>query len=457
MARRYERSARWALLVFSVSGAAFLGWTTSGSDQSVTSHFDGNELASRLAQLAPATQEPVTDAEPYLNARGEDVTKEVSYLMSKYGISATQAVAQLEQQRKASVAAKWVYDEVSDRSNLGGLWVDHSRGGILVVATTDSALGRKITSAASDLLSIESKTANTTEAQLMDLADDVIDSLGLIDEGTRLGTGVPYYNISVQPQHERLVLGQSSLAPDNLVTLAKKFEANPLIVLEDLGPVLFTRGGDTCPQTNCSSESGSISAVADGGWCSIGFTATYRVSGIDFPDYLLSAGHCGADNGDRIRHVGSSGPIMGKQIWEKDSGAVDASVIDNVDNEMTQNSGYIRRGANNFWSIKGVEDRNEIELGIILCRTGYVSEDCGELISKGAVENGNYGLGQLEDVSACGGDSGGPVHNTSNYYAVGLHQSSSDSSSCSPTEDSYFSFITKLQDANSSVVIDTVD
>ncbi|MCY3851318.1 MAG: trypsin-like serine protease [Acidimicrobiaceae bacterium] len=230
---------------------------------------------------------------------------------------------------------------------------------------------------------------------------------------------------------------------------------NPFVVVENLGPVVFDRHGDACSSNGCSKELGGISAFADGSRCSTGFTATHVYGGLGYSGYLLNGGHCAADNGDYVRHGGSSGPIMGTQSWEQDSGSVDASIINNVGGTMAQDKGNIWRSIDSSWPIYGTQSRTEAELGRVLCRTGYRSEACGQLISKSISRNGNTNVGRLEHTSACPGDSGGPVFDPETHYAVGLHQSSSDSSGCTSQEDSYFTFISELQAVVPTIRVDT--
>ena len=205
---------------------------------------DTEELVRRLGQLPPATRPPKTDAPPYLNARGEDVTAAVGALISKYGIDASQAVAQLDQQSRANIVNKWLNEQLGDDPRLGESLIDHSRGGRLVVSTSDSELGREILESSSGLLLIEVRGISVSEAELEAALEDVVDALDLVDSESRLGTGVPYFTVSLQPQYGRIVIGQSSLAPAEMRSLAKTLADSPLVVLEDLGPVKFEHGGD---------------------------------------------------------------------------------------------------------------------------------------------------------------------------------------------------------------------
>ncbi len=225
--------------------AVLVAGCSSGSDQVAATDLDVGELVRRLEQRPADTREPKTDAPPYINARGEVVTNEVSALTSKYGIDAAQAIAQLEQQGRAGVVNKWLREELGDDPRLGPTsLIDHSRGGVLVVSTTDADLGREILAATSDLLLIEVQGVSVSESELEAVLEDILETLDLVDSETRLGAGVPYYSVSLQPQYGRVVIGQSSLAPEEMRNAATVLADHPLVVLEDLGPVQFDHGGD---------------------------------------------------------------------------------------------------------------------------------------------------------------------------------------------------------------------
>ena len=175
--------------------------------------------------------------------------------------------------------------------------------------------------------------------------------------------------------------------------------------------------------------------------------------GLGFSGYLLSAGHCAADNKDKVRYGNSSGSIMGTQIWEQDAGSVDASIINSAAATLTQDRGNIWRSEDNSWPIYGTQTRSASTLGNVLCCAGYNGEACGQLISKTISRNGNTNVGRLEHTSACPGDSGGPVFDPETHYAVGIHQSSSNSAKCTSWEDSYFTFISELQAVVPSIYV----
>jgi len=80
--------------------------------------------------------------------------------------------------------------------------------------------------------------------ELEAIAQNVGEILDLVDSGSRLGTGVPFYEVGVELRRGRVVIGQSSLAPEEFRRKVDALSANPLIVVEDLGPVLIDHGGD---------------------------------------------------------------------------------------------------------------------------------------------------------------------------------------------------------------------
>ena len=127
------------------------------SPQARISEVDVEELSLRLSQLA-VMQVSNTGSVANVDAGGENLPTEVHYLMLKYGLDAAEAVAQLEVQAAASIASEWLAEELSDEARLGGMWIDHSRGGGLVVAITDAELGREIVAATSGLITIRDQS-----------------------------------------------------------------------------------------------------------------------------------------------------------------------------------------------------------------------------------------------------------------------------------------------------------
>lgn len=199
--------------------------------------FDTEELASRLARIRPY--------DGNLNAEGDEIPIELSYLMSAYALDVDGAVAQLHAQAAANVASNWLQEMLGENPHLGGMRIDHGRGGHLVVLVSDSELGREIVSATAELLPIWVQMTSVSEKELETIAQQAVEMLDLVDSDSRLGTGVPYFTVSVELSKERVVIGQSSLAPDDLSRKLESLAYNPLVVVEDLGPVLMDHGGDS--------------------------------------------------------------------------------------------------------------------------------------------------------------------------------------------------------------------
>lgn len=121
---------------------------------------------------------------------------------------------------------------------------DHGRGGHLVVHTSDAELGRQIVAATAELVPVFVQVASVSEQELEAIAQQAWEVLDLVDSESRQGSGVPYYSVGVELRNERVVIEQSSLAPDELRRKAETLAQNPLVVIEDLGPIILDRGGD---------------------------------------------------------------------------------------------------------------------------------------------------------------------------------------------------------------------
>ena len=197
---------------------------------------DIEKLANRLRDRPPYEL-------PY-GAGSERLPTEIPTLMSAYKLTIQEAVDQMNAQGDADIAAKWLREVFGEDARIGGLQIDHGLGGHLVVMTNDSALGTEIISATADLVTIEVRMTSVSGEELEAIAQNVGEILDLVDSGSRLGTGVPFYEVGVELRRGRVVIGQSSLAPEEFRRKVDALSANPLIVVEDLGPVLIDHGGD---------------------------------------------------------------------------------------------------------------------------------------------------------------------------------------------------------------------
>lgn len=244
MAYRNQFSGRQVLLVAALGSLIFtlVGWflfvkdSSSNPPQAAVPEFDVEELAVRLDQRRPYGGN--------LDAEREKLPTELRYLMSTYGLDVEAAVGQFDAQGAASVASTWLTETLGDDPRVGGMRIDHGRGGHLVVHVSDSELGRQIVAATAELVPIYIQVTSVSEKELEALARQAGEVLDLVDSESRLGIGVPYYTVSVELDKERVVIGQSSLAPDEFRRKLESLARNPLVVVEDLGPVRFTHGGD---------------------------------------------------------------------------------------------------------------------------------------------------------------------------------------------------------------------
>lgn len=197
---------------------------------------DVEELAARLREQTPYELPHGTDP--------ERLPTEIPTLMSAYELSVQEAVDQMIAQGDASVTAAWLREVLGEDPRLGGLRIDHGLGGHLVVMTSDAGLGEAIVAATAGLVTIEVVVTSVSEDELEAIAQNVGEALDLVDSESRLGTGVPYYEVGVELRKGRVVIGQSSLAPEEYRQKVEKLALNPLVFVEDFGPVLLDHGGD---------------------------------------------------------------------------------------------------------------------------------------------------------------------------------------------------------------------
>ncbi len=243
MADRTRFSVRQVIFVALASLLlAFVGWLVLMRDsspdppQAAISELDVEELAVRLDQRRP--YDGNVDAEP------DKLPTELRFFMSTYGLDVEGAVSQLEAQDAAGVASNWLRETLGEDPRVGGMRIDQALGGHLVVHVSDSELGRQIVAATDGLVPIYIQVTSVSENELEALAQQATEVLDLVDSESRLGTGVPYYTVGVELDKERVVIGQSSLAPDEFRRKLESLAHNPLVIVEDLGPVLLTHGGD---------------------------------------------------------------------------------------------------------------------------------------------------------------------------------------------------------------------
>ena len=243
MADRNRFSGQQVLVVALVSLIlALVGWfvfvkdSSSNPPRTAIPEFDVEELAVRLDQRRPY--------DGNVDAERERLPTELHYLMSTYGLDVEGAARQFDAQSAASMAATWLLETLGDDPRVGGMRIDHDRGGHLVVHVSDSELGRQIVAATDGLVPISIQVTSVSEKDLEALARQATEVLDLVDSESRRGTGVPFYTVSVELDKERVVIGQSSLAPDEFRRKLESLAPNPLVIVEDLGPVLIERGGD---------------------------------------------------------------------------------------------------------------------------------------------------------------------------------------------------------------------
>lgn len=180
--------------------------------------------------------------------------------------------------------------------------------------------------------------------------------------------------------------------------------------------------------------------------CSTGFNAQDNLG----TQFVLTAGHCPAGS---YTHSGFSvGPTTAPVV---NSGNVDAQKIRyTLPYEWSPQNWVIARDTNGSTyynealTITSTIPTNAIAIGTVVCRSGFRTGDCGAITSTYALFNGSVGKIQMQ-ACAFMGDSGGPVVDTANHVAYGLHSASSEQTEpCGAFELSFFS---PIRDAEAAV------
>ena len=162
-------------------------------------------------------------------------------------------------------------------------------------------------------------------------------------------------------------------------------------------------------------------------WCSVGFTARNSSN----TRYVYTAGHCSTGNGIGW---GTGSTSIGPMISSRDSGNIDAAIIQVTNSWFTSDSGgeiYFADGGARTAPVKGVAPTvSYMVAGETLCLSANftspsASNPCGVLGSNS--DAGVRGMARVDGVDACGGDSGGGwywLSSSGNRYAYGIHSRS---------------------------------
>ncbi|NES15312.1 MULTISPECIES: trypsin-like serine protease [Micromonospora] len=371
----------------------------------------------------------------------------VGYLRERYGVSATEAARRLAlQEYSGPLADRLAADQPG---TYGGMWLDQTAGGVLVVAATDPAAVRAAVADAPDAAHVRVVTVRHPLRRLTDAAARLATTLG----------GTVGEDVVVDPRRNALAVltGGRIAADDSRLTAALAAAGVPATARPRPAGVV----PKACDPRYCAQAPmrGGIRLDVprdDGtvGGCTVGFNIRSRVG----QWYILTAGHCVV--GGRHQHVDQTwhqylGPKVPVSV-ESTAPVLAENAFPNDYAIMPYQPGALQRwqypGAAgpslvNYWCvadnpactasrdvpITGYVPYSAIQTGWVVCATGsgytpksgevYVDSGagagyvpgtrCGEIYDK---------TGGGIDVHICArpGDSGGPLFTESDGKALGI-------------------------------------
>ncbi|TWP51751.1 hypothetical protein FKR81_12865 [Lentzea tibetensis] len=329
---------------------------------------------------------------------------------------AARAAAAQQDQRKA------LYEELTRNGDagFGGAWFDPPSGVLHVAVTNDdtaaqlAALGKRLD------VKVESLRVQRSFAELQSLADSIRGGKDVLAEAARGRVGIDVRTNGVVVAVEAAQQGAlASAAASAGVTVVANRESR---TEEDAGCV---------DRRSCDWTIRAGSALwrgADGHVCSTGFTG--RDAGGQ--RYVLTAGHCSTGGGVQWGTGGQQiGPLTVAGTW----GSLDAALIAVTNPWFTGDLGgeiYNRYAPNKSVPLNGVAPNlGYIWSGEVVCLAANFAEPDGDSFCGTIGTNSDpweSGLAKVDNVDACGGDSGGGWYwltSTGRRIGYGLHSRSS--------------------------------
>jgi streptogrisin C len=337
-----------------------------------------------------------------------------AYRSAYPGLSAAQARAAAT----GSDARRAVYDAAAaDAQTFGGAWFDPQTGLVNLAGTTAAAneaalaLGRRYG------VAVKAHRVARSAAQLERQADRLRAGEGPIGQAAAGQVG-----IDVQ---------------SNQVVAAVPKGRKAGLPAQDGVRIIDDPGHKVDPDYGCTSRSACDWTIRAGAimwrsntstpWCSVGFTARNSSN----TRYVYTAGHCSTGNGIGW---GTGSTSIGPMISSRDSGNIDAAIIQVTNSWFTGDSGgeiYFADGGARTAPVKGVAPTVSYMVpGETVCLSANftspsASNPCGVLGSNS--DAGVRGMARVDGVDACGGDSGGGwywLSGSGNRYAYGIHSRS---------------------------------
>jgi streptogrisin C len=388
---------RGASPVLSVEGVT--GDTVSVEVREVDAVGNASATASTTITLTPVAGPEVADD------TGND--SEEAALMRDFGISATEAEARLAREPAIEALDDHLATSFGDR--YGGVWVDHTDGGLVKVATTQRGITDGVAAqfGLPDALVREVAVARTF-AQLEATAEDIAGQAEAIaDPASR-----PTAEVDVQANRVRVTV------PNPFDPQVDQFLAGVRGVYGvSVGVVFDAAEVQTlaCTRFQCPPPiRGGIEIInfKANAICSAGF----NVRNTDGTKFVLTAGHCRAGTWRHGRRtVRKIGAVTRRQF----AGRLDSELI-KIDNPDFWDPGNLifHTRAQPAFPITSVARR--VTVGTYLCRSGRTTGTrCGRVIRTGYNWQNLRGLAL---VQACSdhGDSGGSVYSARRHRAYGV-------------------------------------
>ena len=330
------------------------------------------------------------------------------------------SAAQAKTAALGSDARRAVYDAAAaDAQTFGGAWFDPVSGIVNVAGTTAAANDAALAAGRRYGVAVKAHRVARSAAQLEAHADRLRGGEGPIGQAAGGHVGI-------------------DAAANQVVAAVPKGRKAGLPA--QAGVKVIEQSGDKVdPDYGCTSRSACDWTIRAGviiwrgttasktPWCSVGFTARNSSN----TRYVYTAGHCSTGNGVGW---GTGSASIGPMISSRDSGNIDAAIIQVTNSWFTGDSGgeiYYEDGGARTAPVRGVAPTVSYMVpGETICLSANftspsATNPCGIL---GSNSDANVrGMARVDGVDACGGDSGGGwywLSSSGNRYAYGIHSRS---------------------------------
>jgi streptogrisin C len=352
---------------------------------------------------------------------------DVAYLMTTWGLTEQQALADISLQDRASVLAGRLADR--QRGTYTGMRMDHATGTVTAYVTRAGTA-----SAAADGLPLIESVVPRSRVALEALLAAATNRLASYPQSVRDGLAM---TLDESRGEIALIVDDRTSAGPTRRTAAHDIAAavGDGVVVRAASVAADSAGGCTRPYDCDPPMRGGVQIdnASNGTTCSAGFAVH---STVDNKQYVLTAAHCGSV-GDTYTHRLTDGiPHTIGTVWTRQfSGNTDAEIIGyaNVAGWAPTNWSLVMASTrccdyntsfNNSFQIIGYYGTNEVISGQVLCKTGSESSTtCGSVDSTNYTSTYN-GVTLTDQLHTNGcmlhGDSGGGVYSYSTGKAAGL-------------------------------------